>query len=118
MVIDEAHNIMDAITNVHAAEIRLSDLRRARHMLGVYVKRFGNKLKGENRVIVAQVVRVVDSLTVWLNCALESKVTSLLGVSANLKGRFANAAYRRTQGSSTQTHCSETRAQTRSTSTS
>ncbi|KAL3952462.1 hypothetical protein ACCO45_012405 [Purpureocillium lilacinum] len=50
VIIDEAHNIMDAVANVHAAELKLSDLRKGRGMLGVYVKRFGKKLKGENRV--------------------------------------------------------------------
>jgi chromosome transmission fidelity protein 1 len=74
VIIDEAHNIMDAVANVHAAEIRLADLQKARQVLSVYFKRFGKKLKGENRVMIAQVVRVVDSLTEWLNGALDSKV--------------------------------------------
>lgn len=76
VVVDEAHNIMDAVANVHAAEIRLSDLRRARQMIGVYFKRFGKKLKGENRIMVAHVVKVIDGLTEWLNNALKAKVAS------------------------------------------
>lgn len=74
VVVDEAHNIMDAVANVHAAEIHLSDLRRARQMIGVYFKRFGKKLKGENRIMVAQVVKVIDGLTEWLATALKAKV--------------------------------------------
>jgi chromosome transmission fidelity protein 1 len=74
VIIDEAHNIMDAVANVYAAEIRLSELRRARQMLGVYVKRFGKKLKGENRVMVAQVGKVVESLTECLSGQLNTKV--------------------------------------------
>ncbi|ROW02431.1 hypothetical protein VMCG_06014 [Cytospora schulzeri] len=73
VIVDEAHNIMDAVANVHSAEIRLRDLRRARQMLGVYVKRFGKKLKGENRIMVAQVVKVIDGLTEWLTAALATK---------------------------------------------
>ncbi|KAK4208086.1 ATP-dependent RNA helicase chl1 [Rhypophila decipiens] len=73
VIIDEAHNIMDAVANVHAAEIKLSELRRARKMLGVYVKRFGKKLKGENRVLVAQVGRVIESLSEWLDARLKAK---------------------------------------------
>lgn len=79
VIIDEAHNIMDAVSNVYAAEIRLSELRKGRQLLGIYVKRFGKKLKGENRVMVAQVGRVVDSLSEWLDCALRAKV-SLYGL--------------------------------------
>ena len=66
VIVDEAHNIMDAISNVHAAEISMSELRKARRMLSVYVKRFGKKLKGENRVLVGQVARVVSSLLEWM----------------------------------------------------
>lgn len=76
IVVDEAHNIMDAVANVHAAEIRLSDLRKARQMIGVYFKRFGKKLKGENRIMVAQTVKVIDGLSEWLTTALKAKVLS------------------------------------------
>lgn len=74
VIIDEAHNIMDAVANVFAAEIRLSELRKARQILGFYVKRFGKKLKGENRVLVARVAKVVDGLSTWLDKTLSSKV--------------------------------------------
>lgn len=74
VIIDEAHNIMDAVANVHAAEIHLSDMKKARGMLGVYVKRFGQKLKGENRVNVGRIGRVIDGLTEWMEGALRLKV--------------------------------------------
>ncbi|KAL4729745.1 ATP-dependent DNA helicase chl1 [Fusarium chlamydosporum] len=73
VIVDEAHNIMDAVANVHAAEIKLSDLRRGRGMLGVYVKRFGKKLKGVNRVNVGRVGRVIEGLSEWLDGALKFK---------------------------------------------
>ncbi|CAM1503592.1 Fc.00g011830.m01.CDS01 [Cosmosporella sp. VM-42] len=73
VIIDEAHNIMDAVANVHAAELRLSDLRRGRGMLGVYVKRFGKKLKGVNRVNVGRVGRVIEGLSEWMEGALKFK---------------------------------------------
>ena len=70
VIIDEAHNIMDAVANVHAAAIRLSELQKARQILSYYVKRFGKKFKGENRVMIGQVARVVDSLSEWLKVAM------------------------------------------------
>ncbi|KAJ6443587.1 metaphase-anaphase transition protein (Mlo2) [Purpureocillium lavendulum] len=73
VIIDEAHNIMDAVANVHAAELKLSDLRKGRGMLGVYVKRFGKKLKGENRVNVGRVGRVIDGLSEWMEGAKSLK---------------------------------------------
>ncbi|KAI1123997.1 helicase C-terminal domain-containing protein [Nemania abortiva] len=66
VIIDEAHNIMDAIANAYASEICLKDLVRARLLLEAYVKRFGKKLKGENRVMVGQLARVVDGLRAWM----------------------------------------------------
>jgi chromosome transmission fidelity protein 1 len=75
VIIDEAHNIMDAVANVHSAEIRLSDLQRAKGMLGVYVKRFGKKLKGVNRVNVGQVGRVIAGLTEWMEKAVQQKAS-------------------------------------------
>ncbi|KAI3319874.1 DNA repair helicase [Xylariaceae sp. AK1471] len=73
VIIDEAHNIMDAIANVYASEISLKDLFRARQLLEVYVKRFSKKLKGENRVMVGRVARVVDGLRTWMENALDIK---------------------------------------------
>jgi len=78
VIIDEAHNVMDAVANVHAADVRLSELRRARGLLGVYVKRFGKKLKGENRVMVGQLGRVVEALAEWMDNTLKSKVSTRL----------------------------------------
>ncbi|TLD33371.1 hypothetical protein PspLS_01184 [Pyricularia sp. CBS 133598] len=74
VVVDEAHNIMDAIAGVHSAEIRLEDLRRGREMLSIYAKRFGKKLKAENRIMVGQVARVIQGLSEWLERALEQSV--------------------------------------------
>ncbi|KAK1960787.1 DNA repair helicase [Colletotrichum sublineola] len=78
VIVDEAHNIMDAVANVYASEIKLSELRRARQMLGVYVKRFGKKLKGENRVMVGQVGRVIEGLSEWMDG--QSKLKSTQGI--------------------------------------
>lgn len=75
VIIDEAHNVMDAVANVHAAEIKLTELQKARGMLGVYVKRFGKKLKGVNRVNVGRVGRVIGGLTEWMEGAKGFKVS-------------------------------------------
>ncbi|KAK2039480.1 DNA repair helicase [Colletotrichum somersetense] len=78
VIVDEAHNIMDAVANVYASEIKLSELRRARQMLGVYVRRFGKKLKGENRVMVGQVGRVIEGLSEWMDG--QSRLKSTQGI--------------------------------------
>lgn len=76
VIIDEAHNIMDAVANVHAAELKHGDLKRGREMLSIYVKRFGKKLSSANRVNVARVGRIIQGLTAWMDDALAAKVRS------------------------------------------
>ncbi|KUJ14865.1 CHL1 helicase [Mollisia scopiformis] len=66
VIIDEAHNLMDAISGIHGVEVNLMQLKRARGQLGVYLQKFKNRLKGKNRVYIAQVVRVIDSLVGYL----------------------------------------------------
>ncbi|RAL60635.1 hypothetical protein DID88_009953 [Monilinia fructigena] len=73
VIIDEAHNLMDAIAGIYGTEMSLKELRLGREMLVNYIKRFANKLKGKNRMYLAQVVRVVNSLVGYLEKKLEGK---------------------------------------------
>ncbi len=66
VIIDEAHNLMDAVSGTYSVSITLGQLRRSRAQLGVYLQRFRNRLKGKNRVYVTQTVRLLDSLTTYL----------------------------------------------------
>ena len=66
VVIDEAHNLMDAISNIHSIIVSHAQLKRSRAQLGIYLQKFRNKLKGKNRVYVTQVVRLLDSLAGYL----------------------------------------------------
>ena len=66
VIIDEAHNLMDAISGVYSVTISLNQLKRARQQVGIYLQKFRNKLKGKNRVYVTQLVRLIDSLAAYL----------------------------------------------------
>ncbi|KAI9801670.1 MAG: ATP-dependent DNA helicase chl1 [Piccolia ochrophora] len=70
VIIDEAHNLMDAITGIHTIEISLTQLQSAKSQLMQYLQKFRNRLRGKNRVYVAQLVRVLDSLV----SALQRKI--------------------------------------------
>lgn len=73
VIIDEAHNLMDAIAGIHGIEISLTQLKKARSQLGGYLQKFRNRLMGKNRVYIAQVVRLIDSLSGYLEAkALEA----------------------------------------------
>lgn len=62
VIIDEAHNLMDSITGVHTVIVSLGTLQEARSQLLGYLRKFRNRLKGKNRVYVAQVARLLDSM--------------------------------------------------------
>ena len=62
VIIDEAHNLMDAVEGICSAQVTLMQLRLARESLVIYLQKFRNRLKGSNRMYVTQVVRVIDSL--------------------------------------------------------
>jgi chromosome transmission fidelity protein 1 len=62
VIIDEAHNLMDAIEGIYSAQITEMQLTKARESVVLYLQKFRNRLKGANRVYVTQVVRVIDSL--------------------------------------------------------
>ena len=66
VIIDEAHNLMDAIAGIHSVAVTLDQLQQCRIQLIAYLQKFRNKLKGKNRVYVAQTVRLVDSLVAHL----------------------------------------------------
>lgn len=66
VIIDEAHNLMDAIVGIYSALVSLSQLQRGRSQLTEYLQKFRNRLKGKNRVYVTQTVRLLDSLIAYL----------------------------------------------------
>ncbi len=74
VIIDEAHNLMDAITNIHSISVSLSQLQRSRAQLGIYLQKFRNRLKGKNRIYVTQIVRLLDSLIKYLRESCSTSV--------------------------------------------
>ncbi|KAF2152677.1 ATP-dependent RNA helicase-like protein chl1 [Myriangium duriaei CBS 260.36] len=66
VIIDEAHNLMDAILGIHTTEITLAQLLLGRAQLMTYLQKFRNRLAGKNRVYVTQTVRLLDSIKAFL----------------------------------------------------
>ena len=73
IIIDEAHNLMDTISNIHSITVTQDQLKLCRSQLGVYLHKFRYRLKGKNRVYVAQVVRLIDSLSGCLETWMTEK---------------------------------------------
>lgn len=62
VIIDEAHNLMDAISNIHSVSVTLDQLRTSLFQLTTYARNFQTRLKGKNRVYVTQVIRLVSAI--------------------------------------------------------
>ncbi|EYE96296.1 DNA helicase [Aspergillus ruber CBS 135680] len=73
IIIDEAHNLMDAIAGIHSVTVTLSQLQTSIFQLTTYARKFKNRLKGKNRSYVAQVIRLVNSIADHLKPIKENK---------------------------------------------
>ena len=89
IIIDEAHNLMDTISSIHSLTVTQDQLKRCRSQLGVYLQQFRNRLKGKNRVYVAQVVRLIDSVSGCLDTKATEKQSSegIVNVSHLMAGK-------------------------------
>jgi chromosome transmission fidelity protein 1 len=63
VIIDEAHNLMDAIANTYSCSISIDQLETATSQVMVYVQTFKNRLKGKNRMYVTQIIRLLNSIS-------------------------------------------------------
>ncbi|CUS10396.1 unnamed protein product [Tuber aestivum] len=66
VIIDEAHNLMNAISSIYSITVSLSQLQRSQAQLDIYLAKFKNRLKGKNKVYVMQTVRIIASLASYL----------------------------------------------------
>lgn len=70
---------MDVISNIHSTTVSLSQLQLASSQLTTYARIFKTRLKGNNRVYVAQVIRLVASITSYLQSVLDNASSSTEG---------------------------------------
>ncbi|PYH76063.1 ATP-dependent DNA helicase-like protein [Aspergillus uvarum CBS 121591] len=70
IIIDEAHNLMDAISNIHSATVTLSQFELSISQLTAYARKFKTRLKGRNRSYIAQIIRLLGSITHHLRSVL------------------------------------------------
>ncbi|TRZ02600.1 hypothetical protein DNTS_016289 [Danionella cerebrum] len=62
VIIDEAHNLMDTITNIHSTEISGAQLCRAHSQLSQYCERYRSRLKAKNLMYIKQILFVLEGL--------------------------------------------------------
>lgn len=66
VIIDEAHNLINAISSIYSINVSITQLKRCQAQLGMYLSKFRNRLKGKNKVYVMQVNRILATLSSYL----------------------------------------------------
>ncbi|KAJ3041414.1 DEAD H (Asp-Glu-Ala-Asp His) box helicase 11 [Rhizophlyctis rosea] len=61
VIIDEAHNIVDAITALHTVELSLPQVTRAHTSLNNYLERYKTRLKGANVQYIRQILNLLKA---------------------------------------------------------
>lgn len=67
VIIDEAHNLVDAINSLSSASVSFSHLVEGQAALDQYMSRFQGRLKGKNKMYIAQLIRLIRSLIEFLS---------------------------------------------------
>ncbi|KAK9451561.1 helicase C-terminal domain-containing protein [Limtongia smithiae] len=66
VIIDEAHNLIDAISSLFSQSISLSDVERSSQALEAYLKKFSNKLNVGNKAYITQICKLLTVLKNFL----------------------------------------------------
>ncbi|CAM9137770.1 unnamed protein product [Scytosiphon promiscuus] len=66
VVVDEAHNIVEAINAVHSKKLVLSELERAHSQLAQYEEKYGARLKGSNAFYVGNILKLLRAFLTFL----------------------------------------------------
>jgi chromosome transmission fidelity protein 1 len=73
VIIDEAHNLMDTISNIYSVSVTLGQLRTSLSQLTLYAKKYQTRLKGKNRVYITQIIRLINSIADHLQFLLNDR---------------------------------------------
>src|SRR5271170_1060035 len=83
VIIDEAHNIIDAISALHSATITQSQILLAKQQLEIYLGKFTTRLSGRNKQFIKQILallrRLDEALTEKKGSAGQISAAEVLG---------------------------------------
>ncbi|XP_022086709.1 ATP-dependent DNA helicase DDX11-like [Acanthaster planci] len=65
VIIDEAHNLIETISNVYSVEVTGGQLCRAHSQLNQYMTKYRSRLKAKNLMYIKQILQVLSG---WIRC--------------------------------------------------
>lgn len=63
VIVDEAHNLPEAIRSIHSCRVTLQTIQLAHDQLKNYVTKYANRLAGRNIFYLGQIKRILDSFS-------------------------------------------------------
>ncbi len=75
VIIDEAHNLVDAVAGLHALTLTEASLTSGKAQVGTYLAKFSRRLGGENKMYIQQLLKLIDGLLVSLQALTLGVVT-------------------------------------------
>jgi len=66
VIIDEAHNLVNAIHHTHSIQIELKELNMVHDCLQNYFSKFKNRLSTTNQTNIKRLLNIIESLTTYL----------------------------------------------------
>ncbi|KAJ1909776.1 ATP-dependent DNA helicase chl1 [Tieghemiomyces parasiticus] len=66
VIVDEAHNLVDTITQIHSAVLTLDQVNRAASQLTAYLQKYKSRLKGSNVIYIRQILHLLAALRKFL----------------------------------------------------
>ncbi|EDW62670.2 LOW QUALITY PROTEIN: uncharacterized protein Dvir_GJ16955 [Drosophila virilis] len=88
IIVDEAHNLLDTIAQLHSSELSLGQLQLARQQLAAYKERYARRLSSANLLRLNQLLFVVRRLLQLLESSGEPRLLRTYQLSA--EGDFYN----------------------------
>ncbi|XP_030245416.1 ATP-dependent DNA helicase DDX11, partial [Drosophila navojoa] len=88
IIVDEAHNLLDTIAQLHSSELSLAQLQLAKQQLSGYKQRYARRLSSANLLRINQLLYVVRRLLQLLEAGGEPRMLRTYELSA--EGDFFN----------------------------
>lgn len=66
VIIDEAHNLLEALSSMNGCSVELFQLARVHKQIQQYLKKFATRLKGQNKSFIGQLLQLLKCLIDFL----------------------------------------------------
>ncbi|KAB0799148.1 hypothetical protein PPYR_07028 [Photinus pyralis] len=76
VIVDEAHNLLDALAQMYSSEISLQQLQDARGRLRAYKQRYSKRFSAQNLLCINQILFVVSGIISLLDTKIENQSKS------------------------------------------